>query len=168
MITYYSILHFMAPEGANLPIGLVALSQPQVYFKILPQRLEQIYMQYPTQKLGIETSLEKLGLSFKPFVETQTVGGSGIDKIVREDRNEGIVAESFVRTQTKAGEFVGTQTMAVATMTDQTIIFENHEDIDFLYLLASFRSGLLQFSTLRFREGELSPALFEMCLLREL
>ncbi len=72
MITYYSILHFIAPEGPAIPIGLVALSQPQVYFKILPQRIERICQQYPKQKTAIEKALKKLRASFKPFVGTQT------------------------------------------------------------------------------------------------
>lgn len=133
----------------------MALSQPKVYFKIPPQRIERMYEQYPQQKPFIEKALKKLWTSFRPFMKTQTMASAGVNRLVREDTNEG-------------GDSEETQTGAVEAMKDQTIIFENHKDIDFLYLLASFRSGALQFSTLRFREGELSPALFEMCLLKEL
>jgi hypothetical protein len=156
-------LYFIVPKGSNL----VALSQPKVYFKIPPQRIERMYEQYPQQKPLIEKALKKLWASFKPFMSSQTEaeGGEVSGSMTKHSRNPRQSLSNHCSIRRAASP---NSTDSDEVMTDQTITFENQKDIDFLYLLASFRSGALQFSTLSFREGELSPALFEMCLLKEL
>ena len=116
MITYYSILNFMDPYGTPIPIGFLALSQPQVYFKIMPEKLHLIYAHYPYLRLELEQALKHLCTSISGSSQAQ----------------------------------------------EHAILFENHGDIDLLYLVASYRSGALQFSSLQFREGKLTPELCEI------
>lgn len=118
MITYYSILNFVPAKGTPLSLGLVALSQPKIYFKILPQRLALVQKQQPELIPELDRALHRLKTIIPQF------------SIAHEP----------------------------------TLVFDNEQDIDFLYLVASFRTEVLQFSTLQLFQGSFDVGAFEMLL----